>query len=139
MRISDWSSDGCSSDLLVNIVSALLLMGGSDHHHHHHHHHHEHAHAEGDHHPDHHHSHGHDNNLRSAYMHVLADALTSVLAIAALLAGRYLGLHWMAPAMGFVGAVVIARWSWSLMRATAAVLLVPTTERMDKEIGRAYV
>ncbi|AMG72440.1 CDF family Co(II)/Ni(II) efflux transporter DmeF [Sphingopyxis granuli] len=120
--------------LLVNIVSALLLMGGSDHHHHHHHHHHEHAHAEGDHHPDHHHSHGHDNNLRSAYMHVLADALTSVLAIAALLAGRYLGLHWMDPAMGIVGAVVIARWSWSLMRDTAAVLLDRTNERMDKAI-----
>ncbi|MBR2174795.1 CDF family Co(II)/Ni(II) efflux transporter DmeF [Sphingopyxis sp.] len=102
--------------LLVNIVSALLLMGGSDHH------------------PDHHHSHGHDNNLRSAYMHVLADALTSVLAIAALLAGRYLGLHWMDPAMGIVGAVVIARWSWSLMRDTAAVLLDRTNERMDKAI-----
>src|SRR3546814_5511339 len=135
MRISDWSSDVCSSDLvdfgnaalvavlglLVNIVGALLLMGGSDHHHHHHHHHHEHAHAEGDHHPDHHHSHGHDNNLRSAYMHVLADALTSVLAIAALLAGRYLGLHWMDPAMGIVGAVVIARWSWSLKIGRAHV------------------
>src|SRR3546814_10449650 len=121
------------------MVGALLRMGCSDHHPHHHHHHHEHAHADGDHHPDHHHSHGHDNNLRSAYMHVLADALTSVLAIAALLAGRYLGLHWMDPAMGIVGAVVIARWSWSLMRDTAAVLLDRTNERMDKEIGRAYV
>src|SRR3546814_18890395 len=94
-------------------------MGGSDHHHHHHHHHHEHAHAEGDHHPDHHHSHGHDNNLRSAYMHVLDDALTSVLAIAALLAGRYLGLHWMDPAMRSderrVGKEVVSRcrFRWS--------------------------
>ncbi len=120
--------------LLVNIVSALLLMGGSDHHHHHHHHH-EHAHpADDHHHAGHDHGHGHDNNLRSAYMHVLADALTSVLAIAALLAGRYLGLHWMDPAMGIVGAVVIARWSWSLMRDTAAVLLDRTNERMDKAI-----
>src|SRR3546814_5912984 len=67
-------------------------------------------------------------------MHVLADALTSVLAIAALLAGRYLGLHWMDPALGIVGTVVIARWSWSLMRDTAAVLLDRTNERMDKEI-----
>lgn len=95
--------------LVVNIVSALLLMGG------HHHHGHDHDHA--------HHEHGHDNNLRSAYFHVLADALTSLLAIGALLAGRYLGLHWMDPAMGIVGALVIARWSWGLMRDTAAILL----------------
>src|SRR3546814_18755856 len=67
-------------------------------------------------------------------MHVLADALTSVLAIADLLAGRYLGLHWLDPAMGIVGAVVIARWSWSLMRDTAAVLLDRNKERMDKAI-----
>src|SRR3546814_9555994 len=86
-------------------------MGG--HHHHGHDHDHDHAH----HHP------GHDNNLRSAYFHVLADALTSLLAIGALLAGRYLGLHWMDPAMGIVGALVIARWSWGLMRDTAAILL----------------
>ena len=96
--------------LLVNIASALLLMGG----HHHHGHGHDHDHA---------HHHGHDNNLRSAYFHVLADALTSLLAIGALLAGRYLGLHWMDPAMGIVGALVIARWSWGLMRDTAAILL----------------
>lgn len=115
--------------LLVNIVSALLLMGGSDHHHHHH----AQQHSEDD---DHHHGHGHghDNNLRSAYMHVLADALTSVLAIAALLGGRYLGLYWMDPAMGIVGAVVIARWSWSLMRDTAAVLLDRTDEQMATAI-----
>ncbi|KGB57839.1 CDF family Co(II)/Ni(II) efflux transporter DmeF [Sphingopyxis sp. SE2] len=96
--------------LLVNVVSALLLMGG----HHHHGHGHDHDHA---------HHHGHDNNLRSAYFHVLADALTSLLAIGALLAGRYLGLHWMDPAMGIVGALVIARWSWGLMRDTSAILL----------------
>jgi cation diffusion facilitator family transporter len=95
--------------LAVNLISAALLSGG---HHHGHAHHHDHHHD-----PDHHHDHhrGHDNNLRSAYMHVLADALTSVLAIAALLAGRYLGWAWMDPAMGIVGAVVIARWSWTLM------------------------
>lgn len=103
--------------LAVNIVSALLLMGG-----HHHGHDHGHAHAD-DHHGHAHHHHGHDNNLRSAYFHVLADALTSLLAIGALLAGRYLGWHWMDPAMGIVGAIVIARWSWGLMRDTAAILL----------------
>src|SRR3546814_9524307 len=102
-------------------------MGGSDHHHHHH----AHPHSEDDHD---HHGHGHDNNLRSAYMHVLADALTSVLAITALLGGRYLGLYWMDPAMGIVGAVVIARWSWSLMRDTSAVLLDRTDERMAMAI-----
>ena len=101
--------------LVVNIVSALLLMGGHHHHRHGHDHGHDHDHA--------HHDHGHDNNLRSAYFHVLADALTSLLAIGALLAGRYLGLYWMDPAMGIVGALVIARWSWGLMRDTAAILL----------------
>ena len=101
--------------LVVNIVSALLLMGGHHHHGHGHDHGHDHDHA--------HHDHGHDNNLRSAYFHVLADALTSLLAIGALLAGRYLGLYWMDPAMGIVGALVIARWSWGLMRDTAAILL----------------
>src|SRR3546814_12205069 len=83
----------------------------------HHHHWHDHDHDHAHHHP------GHDNNLRSAYFHVLADALTSLLAIGALLAGRYLGLYWMDPAIGVVGALVIARWSWALMRDTAAILL----------------
>ena len=96
--------------LVVNIVSAPLLMGGHDHGHGH----------EG------HHHHGPDNNLRSAYFHVLADALTSLLAIAALLAGRYLGLRWMDPVVGILGAIVIARWSWGLMRDTAAILLDET-------------
>ena len=101
--------------LAVNIVSALLLMGG----HHHHGHGDDHGYDQ-----DHAHHHpGHDNNLRSAYFHVLADALTSLLAIGALLAGRYLGLYWMDPVMGIVGALVIARWSWGLMRDTAAILL----------------
>ncbi len=118
--------------LAVNLISAALLSGG---HHHGHAHHHDHHHD-----PDHHHDHhrGHDNNLRSAYMHVLADALTSVLAIAALLAGRYLGWAWMDPAMGIVGAVVIARWSWTLMRDTAAVLLDRTDDAVAAEV-RALV
>ncbi|OYX62941.1 MAG: cation transporter [Sphingomonadales bacterium 32-64-17] len=108
----------------VNIASAFLLSGG--HHHGHDHHGHEHGHAHG--------AHGGDNNMRSAYIHVLADALTSVLAIAALLAGRYLGWVWMDPVMGIVGAVVIARWSWSLMRDTASVLLDATDHHVEDEV-----
>lgn len=111
--------------LAVNLVSAWLL--GHDHAHHGHGHH-DHDH---DHHPHHDHDHDHDghvpvhadHNLRSAYLHVLADALTSVLAIVALLLGRSLGWVWMDPLMGLVGALVIARWSIGLMRDTGAVLL----------------
>ncbi len=105
--------------LAVNIVSALLLGHGHGHGHHDH---------------DHDHPHGHDNNLKSAYVHVLADALTSVLAIAALLAGRYLGWVWLDPAMGLVGALVIARWSWTLIGTTAGVLLDRTDEHVAAEI-----
>jgi cation diffusion facilitator family transporter len=112
----------------VNIVSALLLGHGRDHGHDHHH----------DHPHDHGHGHETDNNLRSAYLHVLADALTSVLAIAALLGGRYFGWVWLDPAMGVVGAIVIAIWSWSLMRDTAAVLLDATDTELEAEI-RALV
>lgn len=111
--------------LIVNIVSALILSG--HHGHAHDHHHHDHAHD--------HHGHGEqDNNLRSAYMHVLADALTSVLAVVALLAGRYLGWVWLDPAMGIVGAIVIGRWSWLLMRDTAIVLLDQTDFTVAREI-----
>jgi len=110
--------------LLVNIVSAVLLGGG-------HHHHHGHGHA---HNGDGHHHHHDDNNLRSAYVHVLADALTSVLAIAALLGGRYLGWVWLDPAMGIVGAVVIASWSWTLIRDTASVLLDTSDAHLEEEI-----
>jgi len=67
--------------------------------------------------------HHHDHNLRAAYLHVLADALTSVLAIVALLAAKYLGFTWMDPIMGIVGAVLVARWSFGLLRTTSAVLL----------------
>ncbi|MGN2406655.1 CDF family Co(II)/Ni(II) efflux transporter DmeF [Pseudomonas syringae] len=102
--------------LIVNIVSALLLGHGHSHGHDHDH-----------------HGHG-DNNLKSAYVHVIADALTSVLAIAALLAGRYLGWVWLDPVMGIVGAMVIARWAWSLMGVTSAVLLDQTDEHVADEI-----
>ena len=106
--------------LVVNLVSARLLHGGQGHHHHGHDHGHDHHHAD----HDHAHGHyGHDNNLRAAYLHVLADALTSVLAIAALLVGRSYGWLWADPAMGVVGALVIARWSWGLIRDAGGVLL----------------
>lgn len=111
--------------LAVNVVSALLLSG-----HHGHSHGHDHGH-------DHHHGHGKehgDNNLRSAYVHVLADALTSILAIAALLAGRYLGWVWLDPVMGIVGGIVIARWAWSLMKDTGFVLLDRTDTHVADEV-----
>ncbi|MBI6750948.1 CDF family Co(II)/Ni(II) efflux transporter DmeF [Pseudomonas syringae] len=110
--------------LIVNIVSALLLAGGG----------HDHAHGHTHSHDHHGQSHGEDNNLRSAYVHVLADAVTSVLAIVALLAGKYLGWVWLDPVMGIVGAVVIARWAWSLMRDTASVLLDKTDDHVAEEI-----
>ncbi|MBI4376150.1 MAG: CDF family Co(II)/Ni(II) efflux transporter DmeF [Elusimicrobia bacterium] len=85
---------------------------------------HEHAHDADDHHEHHGHDHGPaDHNLWSAYLHVLADALTSVLAILALLAGRYMGLAWMDPLMGVLGAALVTRWSWQLLRASSRVLL----------------
>ncbi|QAX85636.1 cation transporter [Pseudomonas sp. DTU12.3] len=108
--------------LAVNLISAVLLMGQHGHDHGH-----SHDHGDG-------HHHHHDNNLRSAYVHVLADALTSVLAIAALLAGRYLGWVWLDPAMGIVGAIVIAKWAYNLMRDSAAVLLDATDEPVAAEI-----
>ncbi len=89
--------------LIVNGVSAWILVSTP----------HEHAHA---------HDH-HDHNLRAAYLHVLADALTSVLAIAALLAGKYFGANWLDPAMGIVGAALVARWSYGLIRDSSQVLL----------------
>lgn len=107
--------------LAVNLVSAwVLARAGNEHHRHGH--------------QDHAHHHHHDNSFRSAYMHVLADALTSLLAIAALLAGRYLGWGWMDPAMGLVGAIVIARWSWGLMCDTAEVLLDRNEENLSAAV-----
>lgn len=110
--------------LIVNIASAFLLSGGGHHHHGHDHHDHDHHHG----------AHHHDNNMRSAFMHVLADALTSVLAIVALLAGRYLGWVWLDPVMGIVGGVVIAIWSWNLLRDTSAVLLDTSDPHLEQEI-----
>jgi len=94
--------------LLVNGASVFILEGGGRDHSHDH---------------DHDHGHEHDHNLRSAYLHVLADALTSLLAIVALLSAKVAGLTWMDPAMGIVGALLVSRWSWALLRQTTAVLL----------------
>ncbi len=105
--------------LVVNGASMLILG--------HQHEGHDHGHDEDGHdhhaHHDEHGHHHHDHNLRSAYLHVLADALTSVLAIVALLAAKYAGLVWMDPVMGIVGAVLVARWSLGLLRTTAEILL----------------
>ena len=102
--------------LVVNLVSAFLLREEHDHDHHH-----GHSHAHGH---DHGHAHHHrDNNLRAAYVHVLADAATSVLAIAALLTAAYLQWTWADPVVGIVGAAVIASWAVGLLRSSGSVLL----------------
>lgn len=125
--------------LVVNLLSAWLLR---DEPHHHHGHSHGHDHHDHDHH-NHDHGHGpaggHDNNLRAAYLHVLADALTSVMAIAALLAGRSYGWTWLDPVIGIVGALVILRWSWGLLRDSGAVLVdyLPESEDLPAEIQSA--
>ena len=105
--------------LAVNLLSAWLLRNDHDHHHAGHHGHH----GSHGHHGDHAHAGAEDNNLRAAYLHVLADALTSVLAIAALILGRLYGWNALDPIMGIVGGIVIARWSWGLVRSTSRVLL----------------
>ena len=130
--------------LAVNLLCAWLLK--EDHHHHGHGH--GHRHHESAHDPTAHHEHAgastrdptaRDNNLRAAYLHVLADALTSVLAIVALLAGRSYGLIWLDPLIGIVGALVIARWSWGLIRDSGGVLLdyVAEDEELPDEIRTA--
>jgi cation diffusion facilitator family transporter len=112
--------------LAVNLASAWLLH---DDHEDHHHHHDEHDEDEG------HHHHHHDHNLRAAYLHVIADAMTSVLAIVALLAGRFYGWVWMDPIMGVVGALVISHWSFRLLRASGAVLVdVVVDKRMAEQV-----
>jgi cation diffusion facilitator family transporter len=91
--------------LAVNLFSALLLQSSRGH---------EHKHA---------HDHHDDHNLRAAYVHVLADALTSVLAIVALLAGKFFAFHWLDPTMGIVGAAVISKWAHGLLKETSSILL----------------
>jgi cation diffusion facilitator family transporter len=100
--------------LVVNVLSAWLLSSGGHHH----------DHAEGG-FAQHHalHDHHHDLNLRSAYLHVLADAATSVLAIGALIGGRYFGASWLDPVMGIAGTLLVGRWALGLLRDTGGVLL----------------
>jgi len=114
----------------VNFICAVLLWApqdsdlgahhGQSHHGHGHNHHHQHSHA---------HSVGksdakaQDRNMHAAFIHVVADALTSILAIAALVIGKFYGLVWLDPAVGLLGAVVIAKWSWGLLRTTSRILL----------------
>jgi len=100
--------------LLVNGACAWILMSTP------HEHGHSHSHS---HHHDHEHEQHHDHNLRAAYLHVLADALTSLLAIAALLAGKYFAANWLDPVIGILGAILVARWSFGLLRDTSRVLL----------------
>src|SRR5580698_3800850 len=102
--------------LCVNLLSAWLLQDDHDHAHGH-----DHAHHDDDHHDDHHHH--RDLNLRAAYVHVLADAAVSVMAIVGLLTAWRLGWTFMDPAMGIAGAIVIANWSWGLVRQAGSVLL----------------
>ncbi|MCF6452807.1 CDF family Co(II)/Ni(II) efflux transporter DmeF [Vibrio sp. MMG022] len=103
--------------LVVNLASMLLLQD----HHHHGHDHHDHL--------GHDHEHHHDHNLTAAYFHVLADTLTSLLAIVALIVGKFYGWVWLDAMMGIVGAVVIGKWTLGLMKQTAPVLL---DESIDK-------
>jgi cation diffusion facilitator family transporter len=134
--------------LLVNVASVLLLSGGHAHGHDHGHGHgHDHdREAQFEHDHDHEHEHVHaigaahrDNNLRAAIVHVLADAAVSVLVIIGLLFGRFLGWTWMDPAAGLCGAVVIAAWSYGLVRDTGAVLLDMTPDRGMVERMRAMI
>lgn len=105
--------------LIVN-GTCVAILGG---HHHHGGDRHDPPHPGHDHNHHHDHDHHQDHNLRAAYLHVLADALTSILAIAALLAAKYSGARWMDPMMGLVGAALVSRWSLGLLRSTSRVLL----------------
>jgi cation diffusion facilitator family transporter len=114
-----------SLGLLVNLSCAVLLRGDSHHHH------------RGGH--DHVGDHRHDLNLRAAYIHVLADAFTSVLAIIALTGGKFLGWTWLDPIMGIVGSGVVFSWAYTLMRDTSGILLdrTPASSDLPDEIRRA--
>ena len=97
--------------LVINLISAFILNVQSDHHEHDHHH------------GGHAHAHSHDVNLKSAYLHVLADAVTSLLAITALMGAKYFEWNWLDPMMGIVGAGLIINWAISLLKETAGTLL----------------
>ncbi|MFH1006343.1 MAG: CDF family Co(II)/Ni(II) efflux transporter DmeF [Candidatus Latescibacterota bacterium] len=106
--------------LLINVICAFLLRGHHDSGH-------EHKQAH------------HDHNLKAAYFHVLADALTSVLAIIALLCGKLFGWNWLDPIIGIVGAAVITRWAYGLMRETSSILLDASIEKSDESVLRSLI
>ncbi|MBO9843001.1 CDF family Co(II)/Ni(II) efflux transporter DmeF [Xanthomonas phaseoli] len=131
--------------LLVNLICAWWLRDSHGHAHSHGHRSHGHAHTHDG------HGHGHhqdahsDLNLRAAYLHVVADAATSVLAIVALVAGMHWGMTWLDPLMGLVGAVLVTVWAWGLLRSTGSVLLdaemdapvVAEVKQVIAELGHA--
>jgi cation diffusion facilitator family transporter len=128
--------------LLVNLASAWILAGAAGGHQHHgaDDHRHDHDHGQE---ASHAHRHG-DLNLRSAYIHVAADAGTSLLAIGALAGGRYLKLGWLDAAVGLFASLVIAAWAWSLLRSTGRILLdaemdAPIVARIRELVGRTPV
>jgi cation diffusion facilitator family transporter len=110
--------------LVVNLLSAWLLRGNGYDHHHAHHHGHDHTHDHDD-----SHEHHRDNNLRAAYVHVLADAATSVLAIVALAVAMFSRWTWVDPAVGIIGSLVIGAWAYGLVRDSGAVLLDVTQDK----------
>ena len=118
--------------LAVNLVSAFILK--DDHHHHH-------DDEEGEEDHDHSHQHHHDHNIRAAYVHVLADALTSILAIVALGLGMFFGWSFLDPAMGIAGALLITQWALKLMAQSGAVLLDhsrnnPVLQAVSEKVGQ---
>ena len=120
--------------LCVNLASAWLLFDSHEHHHH--------GHAHGhddDHDHDHHDHHGHDLNIRAAYVHVLADALTSVLAVVALTCGLLFGWVWLDPLMALVGVAVILSWAFGLVRNAGAVLVDMVPDRHLAEHIREHL
>ena len=113
-----------AAGLVVNLISAFLFKESRGH---------EHSHGLDA--PPPSHAHDHDINLKSAYIHVLADAATSVLAILALTAGKLWGAAWLDPAMGIVGGVIISQWAWSLIQQTQVILL--DKEPVDTDLQNA--
>ncbi len=115
--------------LTVNLTCAFLLKE-DDHHSHDHH---------GQDQGDHSHYHDHDLNLRAAYLHVLADAFTTLLAIVALTSGKFFGWAWLDPVVGLVGSGVVFSWAYGLLRDTSGILLdrTPVTSDLPDEIRRA--